>query len=163
MEINLDKPLIVFDIEATGDKVTKDRIVEIGMIKIHKDGKEDIYEKRINPEIPIPLDISEIHGIYDIDVKDCPSFKEVAKEIQDYIGDSNLCGFNSNKFDIPILEEEFLRVGINIGFENKQFVDVQNIFHKMEKRTLGAAYIDKAQTGLVYFCLGVLRQLRLCQ
>lgn len=140
MEINLDKPLIVFDIEATGDKVTKDRIVEIGMIKIHKDGKEDIYEKRINPEIPIPLDISEIHGIYDIDVKDCPSFKEVAKEIQDYIGDSNLCGFNSNKFDIPILEEEFLRVGINIGFENKQFVDVQNIFHKMEKRTLGAAY-----------------------
>jgi DNA polymerase-3 subunit epsilon len=140
MEINLENPLIVFDIESTGDQVTKDKIVEIGMIKVNFDGTEEVYEKRINPEIPIPIHISEIHGIYDIDIKDCPSFKEVAKEIQTFIGDSNLCGFNSNKFDVPILEEEFLRVGIDIGFNKKKLVDVQNIFHKMEKRTLGAAY-----------------------
>jgi len=140
MELNLKNPLIVFDIEATGDRVTKDRIVEIGMIKIHPDGKEETYEKRINPEVPIPLHISEIHGIYDIDVINAPTFKDLAKEIQNFIGDSNLCGFNSNKFDIPILEEEFLRVNIYSGFETKKLVDVQNIFHKMEKRTLGAAY-----------------------
>ena len=140
MEINLTKPLIVFDIEATGDRVTKDRIVEIGMIKINQDGSEETYEKRINPHIPIPLNISEIHGIYDIDIKNCPSFKEVANEIKNFIGESNLCGFNSNKFDVPILEEEFLRAGMESGFDKKKLVDVQNIFHKMEKRTLGAAY-----------------------
>jgi DNA polymerase-3 subunit epsilon len=140
MEINLDNPLIVFDIESTGDQVTKDKIVEIGMIKVHSDGKEEVYEKRINPEIPIPIHISEIHGIYDIDVKDCPTFKELAEEIKNFIGNGNLCGFNSNKFDVPILEEEFLRVGIDIGIDKKKLVDVQNIFHKMEKRTLGAAY-----------------------
>ena len=109
MEINLDKPLIVLDIEATGDQINKDRIVEIGMIKTNPDGSEEIYEQRINPEIPIPLNISEIHSIYDLDVKDSPTFKELANEIKTFIGDSDLCGFNSNKFDIPILEEEFLR------------------------------------------------------
>ncbi len=140
MDIVLEKPLIVFDIEATGDKITKDRIVEIGMIKTLPNGKEEVYEKRVNPEIPIPLEISEIHGIYDLDIKDCPTFNEIAKEILAFIGDSDLCGFNSNKFDIPILEEEFLRAGLKSEFEKKQLVDVQNIFHKMEKRTLGAAY-----------------------
>ena len=140
MDIVLEKPLIVFDIEATGDKITKDRIVEIGMIKTLPNGKEEVYEKRVNPQIPIPLEISEIHGIYDLDIKDCPTFNEIAKEILAFIGDSDLCGFNSNKFDIPILEEEFLRAGLKSEFEKKQLVDVQNIFHKMEKRTLGAAY-----------------------
>jgi DNA polymerase-3 subunit epsilon len=140
MEIILETPLIVLDIEATGDQVTKDRIVELGMIKVFNDGTEEVFEKRINPEIPIPLKISEIHGIYDIDVKDCPSFKELANQIKDFIGKSNLCGFNSNKFDIPILEEEFLRAGVQINFNEKKLIDVQNIFHKMEKRTLGAAY-----------------------
>ena len=140
MEIVLDKPLVVLDIEATGDQVTKDRIVELGMIKVSQNGTENIFEKRINPEIPIPLKISEIHGIYDLDVKDCPLFRDLAQQIKEFIGDSNLCGFNSNKFDIPILEEEFLRAGVNINFKDKKLIDVQNIFHKMEKRTLGAAY-----------------------
>ena len=140
MEIKLEKTFIVLDIEATGDQINKDRIVEIGMIKIFPNGKEEVYEKRINPEIPIPLPISEIHGIYDLDIKDCPTFKDVANEIKSFIGDADLGGFNSNKFDIPMLEEEFLRAGLKSEFENKKLVDVQNIFHKMEKRTLGAAY-----------------------
>ena len=120
MEIKLDQPILVLDIEATGDQINKDRIVEIGMIKIFPDGKEEVYEKRINPEIPIPIPISEIHGIYDIDIKDCPTFKDLAKEIKSFIGDANLCGFNSNKFDVPILEEEFIRAGIKSEFENKK-------------------------------------------
>ena len=141
MEIKLDKPLIVLDIEATGDQINKDRIVEIGMIKTNPDGSEEVYEQRINPQIPIPLNISEIHSIYDLDVKDSPTFKELANDIKTFIGDSDLCGFNSNKFDIPILEEEFLRAGLKSNFESKKLVDVQNIFHKMEKRTLGAAHV----------------------
>jgi DNA polymerase-3 subunit epsilon len=140
MNIKLDQPFLVLDIEATGDQINKDRIVEIAMIKTFPNGKEEVYDRRINPEIPIPLNISEIHGIYDLDIKDCPTFKDVSAEIKSFIGDSNLCGFNSNKFDIPMLEEEFLRAGLESGFENKKLVDVQNIFHKMEKRTLGAAY-----------------------
>jgi|TARA_Y100000766_G_C18915088_1_gene610725 DNA polymerase-3 subunit epsilon len=141
MEIKISKPLLVLDIEATGDQINKDRIVEIGMIKTNPDGTEETYEKRINPEIPIPLNISEIHGIYDLDVKDCPTFKELSVEIKNFIGDSDLCGFNSNKFDIPMLEEEFIRAGVKSEFETKKLVDVQNIFHKMEKRTLAAAYM----------------------
>ena len=108
MNIKLDQPFLVLDIEATGDQINKDRIVEIAMIKTFPDGKEEVYDRRINPEIPIPLNISEIHGIYDLDIKDCPTFKDVSAEIKSFIGDSNLCGFNSNKFDIPMLEEEFL-------------------------------------------------------
>ena len=141
MEIKISKPLLVLDIEATGDQINKDRIVEIGMIKVNPDGSEETYEKRINPEIPIPLNISEIHGIYDLDVKDCPKFKELSIEIKNFIGDSDLCGFNSNKFDVPMLEEEFIRAGVKSEFETKKLVDVQNIFHKMEKRTLAAAYM----------------------
>ena len=141
MEIKISKPLLVLDIEATGDQINKDRIVEIGMIKTNPDGTEETYEKRINPEIPIPLKISEIHGIYDLDVKDCPTFKELSIEIKNFIGNSDLCGFNSNKFDIPMLEEEFIRAGVKSEFETKKLVDVQNIFHKMEKRTLAAAYM----------------------
>ena len=141
MEIKITKPFLVLDLEATGDQINKDRIVEIGMIKINPDGSEETYEKRINPEIPIPLNISEIHGIYDLDVKDCATFKDLSVEIKNFIGDADLCGFNSNKFDIPMLEEEFIRVGVESGFENKKLVDVQNIFHKMEKRTLAAAYM----------------------
>ena len=134
MEIKLDKPLIVLDIEATGDKINKDRIVEIAMIKTNPDGSEDVYEQRINPQIPIPLNISEIHGIYDLDVKNSPSFKDVANKIKTFIG-LRSCGFNSNKFDIPILEEEFLRAGLKATL-NQKLVDVQNIFHKMENELL---------------------------
>ncbi len=140
MNLKLTKPLIVLDLEATGDHIVKDRIVEIAMIKLHPDGQQERYEKRINPNQPIPLDISEIHGIYDIDVLKCPTFKDLANEIKAFIADSDLGGFNSNKFDIPMLEEEFMRAGVSSEFTNKKLVDVQNIFHKMEKRTLGAAY-----------------------
>ena len=120
MEIKISKPLLVLDIEATGDQINKDRIVEIGMIKTNPDGTEETYEKRINPEIPIPLNISEIHGIYDLDVKDCPTFKELSIEIKNFIGNSDLCGFNSNKFDIPMLEEELNRAGVKSEFETKK-------------------------------------------
>ena len=140
MNLQLKKPLIILDLEATGDHIVKDRIVEIAMIKIYPDGKQEKYEKRINPNKPIPVEISEIHGIYDFDVLNSPSFKDLANEIKTFIGDSDLGGFNSNKFDIPMLEEEFIRAGISSGFIEKKLIDVQNIFHKMEKRTLTAAY-----------------------
>jgi|SaaInlStandDraft_1057018.scaffolds.fasta_scaffold163025_2 DNA polymerase-3 subunit epsilon len=140
MNLKLSKPLIVLDLEATGDHIVKDRIVEIAMIKLHPDGKQEKYEKRVNPNKPIPIEISEIHGIYDIDVINCPNFKEIGNEIKEFIADSDLGGFNSNKFDIPMLEEEFNRAEISSDFLNKKLVDVQNIFHKMEKRTLVAAY-----------------------
>jgi len=140
MELTLERPLVILDIEATGDQINKDRIVEIGMIKLDIDGKEITFEKKINPEIPIPLNISEIHGIYDLDIKNCPTFKELASEILSFIEGCDLGGFNSNKFDIPMLEEEFLRSGIDSKMEEKKLVDIQNIFHKMEKRTLEAAY-----------------------
>ncbi len=140
MNLKLKKPLIILDLEATGDHIVKDRIVEIAMIKLHPDGKQEKYEKRINPKQPIPIEISEIHGIYDFDVLKCPSFKDLANEIKEFISDSDLGGFNSNKFDIPMLEEEFMRSGISSDFIDKKLIDVQNIFHKMEKRTLIAAY-----------------------
>ncbi len=146
MKLSLNRPLIILDIEATGDQINKDRIVEIGMVKLQPNGNEVTYEKRINPEIPIPLEVSEIHGIYDIDVKDSPTFKDIANEILEFMSDCDLGGYNSNKFDIPILEEEFLRSGVNSQLEEKKLIDVQNIFHKLEKRTLEAAfkfYCDK--------------------
>ena len=149
MELNLERPLVILDIEATGDQINKDRIVEIGMIKLDVDGKETTFEKKINPEIPIPLNISEIHGIYDIDIKNCPTFKELASEILSFMEGCDLGGFNSNKFDIPMLEEEFLRAGIDSKMEEKKLVDIQNIFHKMEKRTLEAAYQFYCQKKLI--------------
>ena len=149
MELNLERPLVILDIEATGDQINKDRIVEIGMIKLDVDGKETTFEKKINPEIPIPLNISEIHGIYDLDIKNCPTFKELAPEILSFMKGCDLGGFNSNKFDIPMLEEEFLRAGIDSKMEEKKLVDIQNIFHKMEKRTLEAAYQFYCQKKLV--------------
>ena len=146
MELTLNRPLVILDVEATGDQINKDRIVEICMIKLLPSGEEITFEKKINPEIPIPIHISEIHGIYDIDIKNSPTFKEVANEILSFIKDCDLGGFNSNKFDIPLLEEEFLRAGIDSNLEEKKLIDVQNIFHKLEKRTLEAAvkfYCDK--------------------
>jgi len=140
MKLKLKKPIVVLDLEATGDQITKDRIVEIGMIKISPDGSESIYDKRVNPQIPIPINISEIHGIYDIDIKDCPTFKDLANEINLFIDNSDICGFNSNKFDVPLLEEEFQRAGVSCEINENKLIDVQNIYHKMEKRTLGAAY-----------------------
>ncbi len=129
-----------FDLEATGINVGSDRIVEIAILKAMPDGSELILTKRINPEIPIPLVTSLIHGIYDEDIKDAETFKMAAQEIADFIGDADLAGYNSNKFDIPMLLEEFLRVGIDFDMADRKFVDVQNIFHQMEQRTLKAAY-----------------------
>ncbi|RZK54089.1 MAG: 3'-5' exonuclease [Pedobacter sp.] len=140
MKLNLKRPLAFFDLEATGINVGADRIVEIGILKAMPNGDELVLTKRINPEIPIPLVTSLIHGIYDEDIKNEPTFRTAAKEIADFIGDADLAGYNSNKFDIPMLLEEFLRVGIDFDMSDRKFVDVQNIFHQMEQRTLKAAY-----------------------
>lgn len=140
MKLNLKRPLAFFDLEATGINVGADRIVEIAILKAMPDGTEQILSKRINPGIPIPLVTSLIHGIYDEDIKDAETFATAAKEIATFIGDADLAGYNSNKFDIPMLLEEFLRVGIDFDMADRKFVDVQNIFHQMEQRTLKAAY-----------------------
>ncbi|WP_410221341.1 exonuclease domain-containing protein [Pedobacter sp.] len=140
MKLNLRRPLAFFDLEATGINVGIDRIVEIAVLKIMPDGTEQILTKRINPEMPIPLASSLIHGIYDEDIKDAPVFATIAQEIANFIADADLAGYNSNKFDIPMLLEEFLRVGIDFDMNDRKFVDVQNIFHQMEQRTLKAAY-----------------------
>lgn len=140
MKLELTKPLAVFDLETTGTNITSDRIVEIAIIKIYPDGSEINYCKRVNPTIPIPIEISEIHGIYDKDVVDLPTFEQLANEIVEFIGNADLAGYNSNKFDIPVLAEELLRANVNFEVSNRNFVDVQNIFHKMEQRTLAAAF-----------------------
>ena len=140
MKLNLKRPLAFFDLEATGITIGLDRIVEIAVLKAMPDGTEQILTKKINPEMPIPLETSLIHGIYDEDIKDAPTFGQAAQEFADFIGDADLAGYNSNKFDIPMLLEEFLRVGINFDMSDRKFVDVQNIFHQMEQRTLKAAY-----------------------
>lgn len=139
MELNLSKPIVFFDIESTGTMVAADRIVEICVLKINPDGTEEVKTRRINPTIPIPNEVSLIHGIYDEDVKDEPTFKAVAKSLADFIGDADLAGYNSNKFDVPMLLEEFYRADIDFEMENRRLVDVQNIFHQMEQRTLAAA------------------------
>lgn len=140
MKLNLKRPLAFFDLEATGINIGVDRIVEIAILKAMPDGSEVILTKRVNPEMPIPLVTSLIHGIYDEDIKNEPTFGTVAKEIAAFIGDADLAGYNSNKFDIPMLLEEFLRVGVDFDMSDRKFVDVQNIFHQMEQRTLKAAY-----------------------
>lgn len=140
MKLKLKRPLAFFDIESTGVNVASDKIVEISILKAMPDGTEQIKTLRINPEINIPLEASLVHGIYDEDVKDCPPFKKVAKDIALFIADADLAGYNSNKFDVPMLMEEFLRADIDFKMEGRKLVDVQNIFHQMEPRTLGAAY-----------------------
>jgi len=140
MKLNLKRPLAFFDLEATGVAIGLDRIVEIAILKVLPDGSQELKVSRINPEMPIPLETSLIHGIYDEDIKDHPTFKEVAQEYADFLIDCDLAGYNSNKFDIPMLMEEFLKAGVEFELENRRFVDVQNIFHQMEQRTLKAAY-----------------------
>jgi DNA polymerase-3 subunit epsilon len=140
MQLNLANPLVFFDLETTGINVSKDRIVEISILKVFPNGKEESRTRRINPEIPIPPEATKIHGITDDDVKDCPTFKSVAKSLAALIEGCDLAGFNSNRFDIPLLAEEFLRAGVDIDLNKRKFVDVQTIYHKMEQRTLAAAY-----------------------
>ena len=140
MQLNLNNPLIFFDIESTGLNVSSDRIVEISAVKVFPDGKEEIKTRRINPTIPISKEASAIHHITDDDVKDCPSFKQVAKSFAAWMEGCDIAGYNSLKFDIPLLAEEFLRAGVDFDFRTRKLVDGQNIFHKMEQRTLIAAY-----------------------
>lgn len=140
MRLNLKNPLVFFDLETTGIDITKDRIVEISYVKVFPNGKEESKTMRINPERPIPPESTAIHGITDDDVKDCPTFKAVAKTLAVQIEGCDLAGYNSNRFDIPLLAEEFLRADVNIDLNRRKFVDVQTIFHKMEQRTLSAAY-----------------------
>ncbi|MDB5011372.1 MAG: 3-5 exonuclease [Mucilaginibacter sp.] len=140
MKLNLKRPLAFFDLEATGTNVATDRIVEISIIKLHPTGEEEVKTWRVHPGIPIPLESSLIHGIYDEHIQDEPKFKELAQEIAAFLQNSDLAGYNSNKFDIPMLVEEFLRAGVSFDLDKCHFVDVQNIFHQMEQRTLKAAY-----------------------
>jgi DNA polymerase-3 subunit epsilon len=140
MKLNLKRPLAFFDLEATGTNIGADRIVEISVIKLNVDGSEEVKTWRVNPEMPIPLETSLIHGIYDEDIKDEQTFNQIAVSVAEFIDISDLAGFNSNKFDIPMLMEEFLRAGVQFDLDNRHFVDVQNIFHQMEQRTLKAAY-----------------------
>ena len=140
MKLNLKNPIVFFDLETTGTNINSDRIVEICYLKVYPNGNEESKTLRINPEMLIPAESSAVHGIYDADVADCPTFKEVAKSIANDIEGCDLAGFNSNRFDIPVLAEEFLRAGVDIDLNKRKFVDVQTIFHKMEQRTLAAAY-----------------------
>lgn len=140
MELNLKRPLAFFDLETTGVNVSLDRIVEISILKVSPGAQEETLTLRINPEMPIPAESSVFHGIFDEDVKDLPPFAAHAKQIAEFISDADLAGYNSNKFDVPVLMEEFLRAGINFSLEGRSFVDVQNVFHQMEQRTLKAAY-----------------------
>jgi DNA polymerase-3 subunit epsilon len=140
MLLNLTKPLAFFDLETTGITIGTDRIVEISILKLMPDGEKLIYTKRVNPEMPIPEASSKVHGIYDKDIVNEPNFKQLAPEINQFIGNADLAGYNSNKFDVPMLVDEFIRVGVTFEMKGRRMVDVQNIFHKMEQRTLAAAY-----------------------
>lgn len=140
MKLNLQKPLIFFDLETTGTNITKDRIVELSYIKVFPDGTEETKERRINPEMHIPEESTAIHHITDEDVRECPTFRQIARSLAAIFDGCDIAGFNSNKFDVPLLIEEFNRAGVPFDIEGRRFVDVQNIFHKMEQRTLIAAY-----------------------
>lgn len=140
MQLALKKPIVFFDLETTGTNILADRIVEISIIKLMPNGTENEVTLRINPEIPIPPEATAIHHITDADVADCPTFKQVAQRIADLFIDADVAGFNSNRFDVPMLCEELLRAGINFDMSRRHFVDVQTIFHKLEQRTLSAAY-----------------------
>ncbi|MDT8411117.1 MAG: 3'-5' exonuclease [Vicingaceae bacterium] len=140
MPLNLTKPLAFIDLETTGLNIASDRIVEISIVKVLPNGNKDIVTRRINPTIPISTESTSIHGISNDDVKNEPSFKQMAKELANFIDGCDLAGYNSNKFDIPMLAEEFLRAEVDFDITKRNLVDVQNIFHKMEQRTLVAAY-----------------------
>ena len=140
MKLNLEKPIVFFDLETTGIDIAHDRIVEICLIRVEPNGNRQSLTMRINPERHIPEEASKVHGIYDADVKDSPTFRSKARELADLFEGCDLGGFNSNRFDIPLLAEEFIRAGINIDLTLARRVDVQNIYHKLERRTLAAAY-----------------------
>lgn len=138
--LQLSRPIVFFDLEATGIQVSKDRIVEISMLKVFPDYSEQSFHSLVNPQIPIPVESSAIHGITDKDVADSPTFKQLASRLAGFLEDCDLGGYNCNKFDIPLLVEEFLRAEVPVDFSRRKVIDVQTIFHKREQRTLVAAY-----------------------
>lgn len=140
MQLRLQRPIIFFDLETTGTNITHDRIVEISIIKVLPSGEEQERTRRINPEIPIPAEATAIHHITDADVANEPTFRQLAKSLAEIFADCDIAGFNSNRFDIPLLLEEFHRAGIVLDLSTTRFVDVQTIYHKMEPRNLSAAY-----------------------
>jgi DNA polymerase III subunit epsilon len=150
MKLNLRNPLIFFDLETTGIDVANDRIVEISYLKIYPNGDEESKTMKINPTIPIPAKVVAIHGISDEDVKNAPSFGEIARSLVQVFEGCDFAGYNSNKFDLPLLAEEFLRADVDVDLKKRKFVDIQVIFHKKEQRTLSAAYkfyCDKVLEG----------------
>lgn len=140
MKLKLKRPLAFIDLETTGVNVASDRIVEIAIVKLHPDDTTEKHCFKVNPQVPIPLETSMIHGIYDADVADEPTFEQLSKKLFKLLFECDLAGYNSNKFDIPLLAEEFLRVGIDFDLSERNLIDVQNIFHKLERRTLAAGY-----------------------
>lgn len=138
--LQLTRPLAVIDLETTGINLSTDRIIEIAIVKIMPDGRKSVKRKLINPEMEIPSSSTDIHGITNEMVKDAPSFKQAANEIRQFLDNSDLAGYNSNRFDIPMLVEEFLRISLDLDIKNRKLIDVQKIFHTMEQRTLSAAY-----------------------
>lgn len=140
MKLNLKKPLVVFDLETTGLDMVKDRIIQLSYIKVYPDGHEERVNYLINPEVPIKPEITQLTGISDADVKDCPTFKQLAKSLSEIFAGCDFAGYNSNHFDIPLLAEEFLRAGIDFDFSKCRLIDAQTIFHKLERRNLAAAY-----------------------
>jgi len=140
MKLNLKRPIVFFDLETTGVDTAKDRIVEISMVKVMPDGEQIVKTRKLNPGMHIPAEATAIHGITDEDVRDCPTFAQVAKSLEQFIRVGGFGGFNPTRFDLPVLVEEFLRAGVDVDFKRRRFVDVQNIFHKKEQRTLVAAY-----------------------
>jgi DNA polymerase III subunit epsilon len=139
-QLSLKRPIVFFDLETTGTDHARDRIVELAMVKLHPEGKRENLVKRVNPGIPIPPEVTAIHGISNEDVADAPVFKQIAHELYDWMKGCDLGGYNSSKFDIPLLAEEFLRAGVQVDFTERHMVDVQQIFFKMESRSLSAAY-----------------------
>lgn len=148
MQLNLKNPIVFFDLETTGVNVNSDRIVEICILKVSPDGTEETKTWLVNPERAIPKETTEIHGISDDDVKDKPTFNEIAKTVATMVEGCDMAGFNSNRFDVPLLAEEFLRADVDIDMRKRKFIDVQTIFHKNEPRTLVAAYKFYCQEDL---------------
>jgi DNA polymerase III subunit epsilon len=140
LSLKLIRPLVFFDIESTGLSITRDRMVEVAFLKVQPDGSTEFKRYLLNPGIPIPAEVSSIHGITDEDVRFAPKFEQVAGEMFEFLQNSDLAGFNALRFDIPMLAEEFFRLGLDLDVDKRQTVDVQLIFHKMEERNLSAAY-----------------------
>lgn len=140
MKLQLTRPLACIDLETTGTNLSIDRIVEIAIVKVYPDGTKLVKRRLLNPQMPIPKGASDVHGITDEMVKDAPTFRQVANEIKQFIENCDLGGYNSNRFDIPLLVEEFLRSGLNFSVDGRKLLDVQRVFHMMEQRTLSAAY-----------------------